>query len=84
MVETKQEPIRKVKNYEDIEELYFLCPKCGYELEWGEQFIDAMYDDITPAGETEVDFMYCTNCGWDNEEESCNKACYALGGIFWY
>jgi rubredoxin len=78
-------PIRKVlKLPNELEEEYFLCPKCGAVLEWGEQCIDAMYDDITPAGEAEVDYLYCPECGWDNEEKSMDEACEALGGLFWY
>ena len=79
-----KEPIRKVMKSGTYEEEYFLCPECGDELEYGVQIIDAMYDDIVPAGEAEVDFLYCPECGWDNEQESCDKACSALGGLFWH
>ena len=79
-----EKPIKKVFKGPNYEEEYYLCPKCNADLEWGEQFIDAMYDDIVPAGEAEVDYLYCHECGWDNEKQSCDEACVALGGLFWY
>jgi len=79
-----KEPIKKVMKSGNYEEEYFLCPKCGEELEYGEQIIDAMYDDIVSAGESEVNYFYCPNCGWDNEKQACDNACDALGGLFWY
>ena len=78
------EPIKKIFKAPNYEEEYYLCPNCNSELEWGEQVIDAMYDDIVPAGEAEVTYLYCPDCDWDNEQKSCNDACEALGGLYWY